>query len=108
MYFMFSPDYNHYISSLTQNMKTLNVKDPIDLWESWNDHGKLHIGYCVCVDMCTFSIYGAEIEGEHHSIIRDCIHLIPRTNILQLDSNVMKFWINYRKKFLLASKPNDY
>ncbi len=40
-------------------METLNAKDLVDLWESWNDCQKLHIGYDVCVDTFTLSIYGA-------------------------------------------------
>jgi hypothetical protein len=40
-------------------METLNSKDPVDLWESRDDHGKLHIGYVVCLDLSIFSIYGA-------------------------------------------------
>jgi hypothetical protein len=45
-------------------METLNAKDPIDLWESWNDCGKLHIGYNVYVDTSIFSIYGAHGQEE--------------------------------------------
>jgi hypothetical protein len=41
-------------------METLNVGDLVDLWESWNDRGKLHIGYNVCVDTSTFFIYQAQ------------------------------------------------
>jgi len=40
-------------------METFKVGDPIDLWESWNDRGKLHISYGVCVDTSIISIYGA-------------------------------------------------
>jgi hypothetical protein len=40
-------------------METLNFGDPIDLWESRDDHGKLHINYGVCLDLSTLSIYGA-------------------------------------------------
>jgi hypothetical protein len=51
-------------------METLNVEDLVDLWESWNDRGKLHIGYDVCVDMFTLSIYGAlKTGGMHHCFI---------------------------------------
>jgi hypothetical protein len=39
-------------------METLNSKDLVDLWESWNDRGKLHVGYIVCVDMSILSIMG--------------------------------------------------
>jgi hypothetical protein len=48
-------------------METLNVKDLVDLWESWNNCGKLHIGYGVCVDMSTFFMYGA--QGSEECII---------------------------------------
>jgi hypothetical protein len=41
-------------------MEILNVEHPIDLWESWNDRGKLHIGYYVYVNTFTFSIYEAQ------------------------------------------------
>jgi hypothetical protein len=40
-------------------METLNGKNLIDLWESWNDRGKLHIDYNFCVDMSIISMYGA-------------------------------------------------
>jgi hypothetical protein len=40
-------------------METLNPKDLIDLWELWDNCGKLHIDYSVCVDLSTLSIYGA-------------------------------------------------
>jgi hypothetical protein len=39
-------------------MENLNFGDPIDLWESWDDHGKLHIGYDVCVDCLFFLSMG--------------------------------------------------
>jgi hypothetical protein len=52
-------DYKQSISRLTQNMEILKARDPIDLWESWNDCGKLHIDYSVCVDMSSLSIYVA-------------------------------------------------
>jgi hypothetical protein len=54
----------HYISRLIESMETLNVGDPIDLWESWNNHGKFHISYSVCVNMSTLSIYGAHGSKE--------------------------------------------
>jgi len=57
----------HFISRLTQTMETLNFGDPIDLWESRNDCGKLHISYDVCLDPSTLSIYGA--QGPHECII---------------------------------------
>jgi len=31
-------------------METLNFGDRVDLWESWDDHGKLHIGYNACLN----------------------------------------------------------
>ncbi len=40
-------------------MEILNFGDPVDLWESWDDCGKIHIGYGVCVDPCTLFIYGS-------------------------------------------------
>jgi hypothetical protein len=40
-------------------METLNSRNLVDLWESWDDCEKLHIGYNVCVGMPTLSIYGA-------------------------------------------------
>ncbi len=41
-------------------METLNSGDLVNMWESWDDHGKLHISYDVCVDLSTLSIYGAQ------------------------------------------------
>jgi hypothetical protein len=41
-------------------METLNFKDLVDLWESRDDHGKLHIGYNVWLNPFTLSIYGAQ------------------------------------------------
>ncbi len=41
-------------------METLNSGNPIDLWESWDDRGKLHIDYGVYVDTSTLFIYGAQ------------------------------------------------
>jgi hypothetical protein len=35
-------------------METLNSRDLVDLWESRNDHGKLHI----YLDLSILSIYG--------------------------------------------------
>jgi hypothetical protein len=40
-------------------METLNVGDLVDLRESWNNCGKLHTSYNVCVDMSTIFIYEA-------------------------------------------------
>jgi hypothetical protein len=45
-------------------METLNSGNPVDLWESWDDHGKFNIDYDVCVDMFTLSIYGAQGSDE--------------------------------------------
>jgi hypothetical protein len=39
-------------------METLNSRDLVDLWESQNDHGKLHINYSVYLDLSILSIYG--------------------------------------------------
>lgn len=46
-------------------METLNARDPVDLWESWNNYGKLHIGYGVCVDLFSLSIYGSQGSEEY-------------------------------------------
>jgi hypothetical protein len=40
-------------------METLNSENLVDLWESWDDRGKLHVGYSVYVNMFILSIYGA-------------------------------------------------
>jgi hypothetical protein len=40
-------------------METLNSGDLVDLWESQDDRGKLHINYNVYLNPVTFSIYGA-------------------------------------------------
>jgi hypothetical protein len=48
-------------------METLNVGDLVDIWESWNDRGKLHIGYDVCVDTSTLFIYQA--QGPEYIIV---------------------------------------
>jgi hypothetical protein len=48
-------------------METLNFSNLVDLWESWDDHGKLHVSYNVCVDASTLSIYGA--QGPEECII---------------------------------------
>ncbi len=45
----------------------MNSKDPVDLWESQDDCGKLHFSYSVCFDPSTFSIYGA--HGPEECII---------------------------------------
>jgi len=39
-------------------METLNSRDLVDLWESRDDCGKLHINYSVCLDLFILSIYG--------------------------------------------------
>jgi hypothetical protein len=31
-------------------METLNFGDPIDLWEPWDDCGRFHIGYGICLN----------------------------------------------------------
>jgi hypothetical protein len=41
-------------------METQNFRNLVDLWESWDNHGKIHIGYSVCVDRSILSIYGAQ------------------------------------------------
>jgi len=56
---MFFAWLKHFILGLIETMETLNARDPVDLWESWNNYGKLHIGYGVCVDTSILSIYGA-------------------------------------------------
>jgi hypothetical protein len=48
-------------------METLNFRVLVDLWESWDNRGKLHVGYNVCVDTSTLSIYGA--QGREECII---------------------------------------
>jgi hypothetical protein len=71
-------DENHFILGLMENMETLNARDLVDLWESWNDRGKLHINYGVCVDMSTISIYGAKGSKECIIISLDnYIHVVP-------------------------------
>jgi hypothetical protein len=40
-------------------METLNFGDLVDLWESWDDYGRFHIGYGICLDPSTPFIYGA-------------------------------------------------
>jgi len=47
------------ILGLTETMETLNFENPVDLWESWDDRGKLHVSYSVYVNMIILSIYGA-------------------------------------------------
>jgi hypothetical protein len=75
---MLLPDYKLYISGLTQNMETFKVKDPTDLWEPWNDCGKLHIGYVVSINMFTFfNLLGPWIGGMHHCFTKDYFHYIP-------------------------------
>lgn len=39
-------------------MEMLNFGNPIDLWELWDDRGKLHVAYSVYVDTSILSIYG--------------------------------------------------
>jgi hypothetical protein len=41
-------------------METLNSGDPVDLWESWDNRGKVHINYDVCVNTYIFLIYGVQ------------------------------------------------
>jgi hypothetical protein len=53
-------------------METLNSRDPIDLWESWDNGGKLHINYDVCVNTSIFSIYGVQR-------LEECIIVSPET-----------------------------
>ncbi len=52
-------------------MEILNPKNLVDLWESWNDYEKFHIGYGVYVNMYTTSIYGAQGSKE-------CIIVSPK------------------------------
>jgi hypothetical protein len=48
-------------------METLNSRNPIDLWESEDNHKKLHISYNVCLDPSTLSIY--RTQGPEECII---------------------------------------
>ncbi len=48
-------------------METLNFKILVDLWESWDNRGKLHVSYNVYVNTSTLSIYGA--QGPEECII---------------------------------------
>jgi hypothetical protein len=48
-------------------METLNFGNLVDLWESWDNHGKLHIGYGVCVDLFILFTYG--FQGLEECII---------------------------------------
>jgi hypothetical protein len=57
---MLSLELKNSISSSIETMETLNFGNLIDLWESWDDCGKLHVSYNVCVDTSTLSIYGAQ------------------------------------------------
>jgi hypothetical protein len=52
-------------------METLNSGDPNDLWEWWDNCGKLHISYSVYLNPSTFSIYGAQGSKE-------CIIVSPK------------------------------
>ncbi len=48
-----------FILRLTKTMETFNSRNLVHLWESWDNCGTLHIGYSVCVNISTLSIYGA-------------------------------------------------
>jgi hypothetical protein len=48
------------MSRLTKTMETLNSRNPVDLWESWDNCGKLHIEYDVCFNPSILSIYQAQ------------------------------------------------
>jgi hypothetical protein len=63
-------------------METLNSEDLVDLWESWDDHGKLHIDYDVCVNMFTLFIYGAQGSEE-------CIIVSPETIFVSYHVHVL-------------------
>jgi hypothetical protein len=52
-------------------METLNFGDLVDLRESWDDYGEIHIGYGACVDPSTLFIYGAQGSEE-------CIIISPK------------------------------
>jgi hypothetical protein len=52
-------------------MENLNSKDLVDLWESWDNHGKLHIGYGVSINPFIFSIHGS--QG-----LKECIIVSPK------------------------------
>jgi hypothetical protein len=41
-------------------METLSFGDPVDLWESQDDHGRSHIGYGICLNPSILFIYGAQ------------------------------------------------
>jgi hypothetical protein len=56
---MLTTKYKHYILGLIESTETLNFEDLINLWESLDDHGKLHISYDVYVNTYILSIYGA-------------------------------------------------
>jgi hypothetical protein len=64
MYFRLSIEYKHLISRLIETMETLNYGDQVGLWKLRDDPRKLHIGYGVCLDSSTLSIYGAQEQEE--------------------------------------------
>jgi hypothetical protein len=55
-------------------METLNSKNLVDLWEPKDNLGKLHIGYGVCLDPSTFSIYGAQGDAPLSSLIDSIVN----------------------------------
>jgi len=48
-------------------MKTLNFRDPVELWELWDGHGRFHIGYDICLNPSILFIY--EAQGLEECII---------------------------------------
>jgi hypothetical protein len=52
-------------------MEILNFGDPVDLWKSWDDCGKIHTSYGVCVDPCIlFYLWVLGTWGVHHCFTR--------------------------------------
>jgi hypothetical protein len=47
MYLRLLVEQKHFISRLIETMETLNFGNLVDLWDSRDDLGKLHIGYGV-------------------------------------------------------------
>jgi hypothetical protein len=90
-------------------METLNSKNPVNLWESWDEPRKLHVGYNVYVDTSTPSIYGAQgLEDWIIISLKIVFVSYQEWALYSLTPMLWNFGFNGKKNLLLANKPNDY
>jgi hypothetical protein len=61
-------------------METFKVKDPTNLWEPWNDCGKLHIGYGVSIK-CLFLLSIGPMDRRNASLFHQRLFSLHTMNV---------------------------